>query len=423
MQQRTKGKGLLAKLAEDSVNGQLNPGLAGNTPPGTPPATPTPAGPTPQGTAPAPAPAAPAIPPVQPEPGANPPVAKSLIPERKLPGVEPTPAIPPVTPSAAFDEAAFDKETEEIGKGKEVPFKVFGDLRQELKKYRRGEVLPDPIKEKLTDLETKAARVAELELENEGLKGRVTKLASTSAKSMVQSHPVFEEKVERPRETIRETIKTIADLSDGKVTIEDLENVINETSMAAQSAALDKLTGKLPMLQLNRLVTCCNDLQTVREIERKMLDDAEGFLAEQNRLKAEKEESSRSEKSSTVKKYGQQFFRDYLQHIPTFLDEAGEMNDMGKKVARDLAAFNPAAMSLEDDGYAVFASAALAPLLTTLNEEREARLKLEQELARITNRQPSVKDGQQRLPAAQNPPQQGRKGLLSHMRDQNFVGA
>lgn len=429
MRPNNKSKGLMAKLKQNTVNGEFNPEAANANPPAAPsaPADPNPAAPAaPAASAPAvpAAPAAPAAPaqPAAPADPAAPAAPQSSIPKRKLPGVEPAAPAAPAVPSG-FDEEAFDKETKEISDGKEVPFKVFGDLRAELKKYRRGEVMPDPVKQKVEELEAKAARLAELETENEGLKTRVTKLAGTSAKAMVESHPVYSEKVEGPRAVIEETIKTIADMSDGKVTVEELQKLVKTSSLTDQNAMLDKLSNKLPILQLNRLVTCCNDSQTIRDIERKMMDNAEEFIAEQNRLKKERSESERSEKVTTVKKYGQQFFRDYLPHVPAFVEENGVLSDLGRQVEQDLAAFNPGAMSLEDDGYAVFASAAIGPIMEALNVEREARMKLEAELQRIGNRLPKVTDGQPNPRPSTQSEKGERKGLMAHMREQNFVGA
>lgn len=418
-----KPTGFLSQLKKDSVDGKLDPDKAranqppantppANTPPGnTPPANTPPANTPPANTPPG------NTPPANTPPGKTDPGPDDDFKVHKLPGVENVD--PGKKVSSEFDEAAFDAETQAAKDN--LAFEKFAELRSELKKFKKGEVLPQAIQNRMAELEGQVNEMTPFKAEVEALRDRMNQLASTNARSMMEASDIFAQEILAPRNAIMTTAKAISEAHG--VELVELEKIIKETDLVKQDAAIEKLANKFGPRSVNRLMQCCDDYREIGQRETVLLENASEHLAQHNRLIEERHMADIQRHIDEVKNQGNRFVKQYATSIPGWQDENGILTATAEEIRGNVLSTNPAAMTSEDEGYAIFAAAAFGPMAKQLRASNARIAALEAELAKRESGGPSIIDGKPNGNPTQREPGQKPEGLLAHFRRTQGAGS
>jgi hypothetical protein len=231
--------------------------------------------------------------------------------------------------SEGFDEAAFDKQTEEEVKGMEAKAgEKFRALKAELKEAKKTTLTPD-IQAKLKELELKTAEV-------DGLKQRMVELSGESAKLQIENDDDYKNQVVKPAATLFSKSDELAEAVG--VDPQLLRSIIRERDLQVQEGLMEEHFGNKSLLIQSKVAAMAEGFNSLLAKREEMLNDAE-LRIEKNRIaRAEAEKKMLNDQRVAVQSIQKSMWEEHKELIPGLLDEDGEETDTYKKlVARGLA--------------------------------------------------------------------------------------
>lgn len=265
-------------------------------------------------------------------------------------------------PKGEFDEAAFDKETEEATKGMEAKAgEKFKALRTELKEAKQKTVTPD-IEKKISDLELKAA-------EADGLRQRMEELSLQSSKIRVETSEDFDREVRKPVDALYSKAEELATLYEGDAKL--LWAIITERDRKTQNEMVKEHLGEFSDLDRSDVYGMSRDFGKLVEKRNEMLSDADRYIQKMELEKVRQAEKAMEDNKKAVQTYQRDMWNKYKNVIPGFVDEDG-------KETADFKALMNRSMSLDitkapprDQAFSVFSGVILKHMVGQINILRQ----------------------------------------------------
>jgi hypothetical protein len=229
----------------------------------------------------------------------------------------------------AFDEVAFDKQTEEEVKGMDAKAgEKFRALKAELKEAKKTTITPD-VKAKLQELEIKAAEV-------DGLKERMIELSSQSARLQMENEEVYQNEVLKPVANLFED----ADSLSTRVEVDPnvLRSIIKERDLSVQEALIEEHFGAKSLLIQSKVADMVIKFNTLVSKRDEMLANAETKIEKLRAERVETEKKVLREQRLAVQTIQKQLWEEHKELIPGLIDDDGNETEMYKKlVSRGLS--------------------------------------------------------------------------------------
>jgi hypothetical protein len=249
----------------------------------------------------------------------------------------------------AFDEEAFDKQTEVEVKGMEVKAgEKFRALKAELKAAKQSVLTPE-VKTKMEALELKAQ-------EAEGLRLRIAEISASSAKLQVENDDTYQAEVVQPAADIFTRADALATMYDTEPTI--LRAIIKERDRKVQNELIAEHLADFSDFDRNeayRMIQDFNGLVTKRD---RMMENAEKTIEKSRASKIENDKRLMEDQRRVVQTFQKDIWQKYKEHIPGFVEEGADTPVLKKLMAKALSIdFSQA--KARDQAYAAFAGTAL----------------------------------------------------------------
>lgn len=231
--------------------------------------------------------------------------------------------------SGEFDEAAFDKQTEEEVKGMEAKAgEKFRALKAELKEAKKTTLTPE-IQTKLKELELKTAEV-------DGLKQRMVELSGESAKLQMENEDEYKDLVVKPAATLFSKADELSEAVG--IDPQILRSIIRERDLPTQEGMLEEHFGSKSLLIQSKVAAMAEGFNALLSKREEMLSNAEARI-EKNRLaRIESEKKILNDQRVAVQSIQKSMWEEHKELIPGFVDEDGEETEIYKKmVSRGLA--------------------------------------------------------------------------------------
>lgn len=250
----------------------------------------------------------------------------------------------PVTDDKAFDEVAFDKETEADTTAMEPKAgEKFKELRNELKEFKQKAkevVIPEDTQKKIADLELKAA-------EYEGMKSRLDEVTSQSAKLQVENSPEYDKEILKPVSKIYDKLGEFATAFE--VDTKVISAIVRETDEKVRAELIEEHLGDMPTYNQSRVIALADQFGELMDKRHEMLENADERVSQQQANRISQETALLNEQRKTVQTIQKDIFEKYKDKIPGFVDDGKETEvfrqifnksltiDLGKAKARDQA--------------------------------------------------------------------------------------
>jgi DNA repair exonuclease SbcCD ATPase subunit len=277
-----------------------------------------------------------------------------------------------------FDEAKFDKETEDEIKGMDDKA---GEKWKQLKaqvKQAKQEALeakkaveqskPNPeVERELAELRSKAA-------EAEALRKRNEELLRVNDKVAVEESEEYIAKVKQPFAEMESVIEGLA--ASAKVPVDYLYDIVTEMDVAKQDAMLAELEDKVSGRMASRIERIADDYKSVVHTKKQMLENATKTL---EAARIAKHQAAQKEKEQSLKAFkisAEESFTKYAAKIPSFTDSTGNLTDLAKDVMSKTAVIDPSTLSTADLGYMAFCT-------NSFPQARKEIVKLQTEIKRL----------------------------------------
>lgn len=262
---------------------------------------------------------------------------------------EPEPAKEPAK-EGDFDEAAFDRQTEEEVKGMDAKAgEKFKALKAELKAARQTSITPE-VKAKLEALELKAQ-------EADGLRLRIDELSNVSAKLKVENDPDYSRQILEPAAEIFAKSDELAAMYSAEPAI--LREIIKETDRRKQNELIAKHLDEFSDFDRNEIYRMTQDFGQLVSKRGQMMSDAEGNLARMEARRAEEQSRALQEQRSAVQSLQRNIWNKYKEVIPGFTDENGEATSTYSKLMAKSLSLDFSRAKGQDQAFAAFAGMAL----------------------------------------------------------------
>ena len=298
-------------------------------------------------------------------------------PEPVEPVEEPVPAIDeeffsdePETPAegneesvkpGAFDEKAFDKETEDSIKGMEVKAgEKFKALRAELKQAKQTTITPD-IQQKLADLEIKAQ-------EAEGLRACLEEVSSQSAKLKVEASDDYEREIVSPAKDIFAKAGELAALYETDATI--LKAIIKETDRKVQNELIAEHLKDFSDFDRNEVYLMTKDFNGLVAKRERMMANADKEIERQQVQRIEQEKTLLAEQRRAVQTIQKDIWNKYKEVVPGFVEDGEETPEFRKLMGKALS-IDFGTAKARDQAYAAFSGVVLPHVVKELGEMRK----------------------------------------------------
>jgi hypothetical protein len=249
----------------------------------------------------------------------------------------------------AFNEEAFDKQTEEEVKGMEAKAgEKFRALKAELKAAKQSTVTPE-VQAKLQELELKTAEI-------DGLKAKLTEVSSQSAKLKVESEDVYQREVVQPAAAIF----TQADQLSERLQLDPqiLRQIIKERDPVVQEELMSTHFGEASLVIQSKVLSFGEKFGDLIEKREQMMANAESELERQKVQRIESERKLLADQRASVQTLQKSIWDKYKEVIPGFVDEDGETPKFKELVAKGLA-IDFSRAKANDMAFAAFAGSAL----------------------------------------------------------------
>lgn len=268
---------------------------------------------------------------------------------------------PAEKPPEEFDEATFDKQTEdEAGSFGKKAGEKWKSLRSELKQHKQELAearkqpaqtqVPDEIKQELEALRAKAE-------ETDALRERNNELLRVNDDVAVRESDEFITKVRSPLKEMDEVLAQISESAG--IELDDLASVILEKDIVKQDKMIEELETRLGRRVAGRIERLSDDFKAIKATERSLLENASKTIA---KSREQREQAQHQEQEGRVKQFkasAETSFKSYGARIPGFTDSSGNLTDLAKSVMAKTAAIDPQTLAPQDLGYMAFSANAL----------------------------------------------------------------
>lgn len=277
-----------------------------------------------------------------------------------------------------FDEAKFDKETEEEVKGMGVKEgEKWKQLKAQVKAAKQEAIeakkaieqsKPNPeVERELAELRVKAA-------ESEALRKRNEELLRVNDKVAVEESDEYIAKVKQPFAEMESVIEGLA--ASTKVPVDYLYDIVTEMDVAKQDAMLAQLEDKVSGRMASRIERIADDYKAVVHTKKQMLENASKTL---EAARIARHQAAQQEKEQSLKAFkisAEESFTKYAAKIPSFTDSTGNLTDLAKDIMAKTAVIDPSTLSTADLGYMSFCT-------NSFPQARKEIVKLQTEIKRL----------------------------------------
>ena len=249
----------------------------------------------------------------------------------------------------AFNEEAFDKQTEEEVKGMEAKAgEKFRALKAELKAAKQSTVTPE-VQAKLEELNLKTAEI-------DGLKAKLADVSSQSAKLKMENEPEYHEQVVEPAAAIF----TQADQLSERLQLDPqiLRQIIKERDPIVQEELMSTHFGEASLVIQSKVLAFGEKFGDLIEKREQMMANAEGELERNKVQRVEAERKLLADQRVSVQTLQKSIWDKYKDVIPGFVDDDGETPKFKELVAKGLA-IDFSRAKANDMAFAAFAGSAL----------------------------------------------------------------
>lgn len=371
-------EGLSARLdaalaAGDITDGQPAPGFQ-VSPPTAPVAEPAP-------TEPAPEPAKP-----KEQESQNPPEEQEE--EEEFPTIGGKPKEDKPEDQADFNEADFDRETEDTAKSlnSEEASRKFKELRQELKGLKKGASVPDYTKspeyqrdqQELVDLRKIKDEVTALRQRNQDL-------LKVNDEVAVRESDEFQNLVVKPTAEIQGIITQMAEHH--KLDEKQLFAIILEQDIIKQDQLIESMVDSIGTRAAGRLGRLADDYKSIIDRRDGLLANAQQSIGLSRKAQEEANERDRQARATEYGSAARGSFEKYASRVPGLVDSSGQLTDQAKSLQGLSESFHPDDFSTGDLGFMAF-TAQVFPLM------RKQYLELQRENSDLKAGKKTTKTGE-----------------------------
>jgi hypothetical protein len=263
--------------------------------------------------------------------------------------------------SKPFDEADFDKQTEESVVGMEAKAgDKFRELRAELKEAKKQVISPD-ITTKLQYLELKAQ-------EAEGLRERLEEISSQSAKLKVEASDEYNNSIVKPAMEIFQKADQLAGLYD--IDPSAFKDIIRERDRKVQNQMIAEHLSDLSDFDRSEAYRMVQDFSSLMNSREKMLSNADKEIERQQVQRIESDKAFLAEQKKAVQVIQKDIWEKYKDKIPGFLEDGKETSEYKKLMSKSLS-IDFSQSKARDQAYASFAGVALPHAMKELHAMRK----------------------------------------------------
>lgn len=255
-----------------------------------------------------------------------------------------------------FDEAKFDKETEDEVKALDAKAgEKWKALKAQVKEFRKQaeEAKQAATKSKPNpEQEREIAELREKALEAEALKKRVEELVKVNDRVAVEESIEYKEKVTQPYSEMQGILTSLSEHS--KIPLNTLINIVTENDVAKQDAMLEEIEEKVSGRMASRISRIADDYKAVTHTKAKLIENASKTLEASRISQAKATEEEKARVSQAFKISSQESFTNYASKIPSFTDSTGNLTDLAKDIMHKTASIDPSTLNASDLGYMAF---------------------------------------------------------------------
>lgn len=220
----------------------------------------------------------------------------------------------PATPEE-FDEAAFDKETEEQTKGMDAKVgAAFKALKAEVKTLKQLAPAPELLKE-LEDAKTKAQ-------EAEGLRERIKQLSGQSAKLYVENDDDYIKEVKEPWAAVHAKLDQLSNVYEMDPSI--LRSLVREDDRKVQDEMIKTYLTGFSDLSRQEVFTAVSKVGDLLEKHETAMKNAEANIGAIEAKRQQESEKLIAEQRKTVQSLTSSKWSRWEKAIPGLLDDKGE---------------------------------------------------------------------------------------------------
>jgi hypothetical protein len=309
--------------------------------------------------------------------------------------------------STTFDEASFDKETEDSTKGMEPKAgEKFKALRAELKVSKQATITPD-VQQKLTDLETKAN-------EAEGLRKQLEVMSGQSAKLQVENSAEYARDVIAPADALFARCDALALAN--KVDPSVLRNILLQPDLEKRNALIEEHAHGFSSYHASELYLSLREFDNLIGKRESMMANAQEKV---NKLEAERVETNNriiTEQRNAVQTHQKDFWSKHKALIPGLVDKDGKETPAYTELMQRSLAIDFGTSRAKDQAYAACTGIAFNHVLKEVGRLRKQLAEYEKGDARELGGRPGV------VPVAGEKDPTGKaKGFVERMADVDFA--
>jgi hypothetical protein len=222
---------------------------------------------------------------------------------------------PVVKDPGAFDEAAFDKQTEEEVKGMDAKAgEKFKALKAELKAAKQA-APPAALTQELEELKTKAQ-------ETEGLRERIKELSGVSAKVMVENDDQYIKEVREPWGQIHAKLDKLSEVYEMDPSV--LRSLVREDDMRVQDEMIKTHLAGFSEVRKQEVFQAIGKVTDLLDKHAGFMENAEKEMGQREAKRIEATEKSLADQRKAVQTIQKDKWSRWEKAIPGLLDDDGE---------------------------------------------------------------------------------------------------
>lgn len=268
-----------------------------------------------------------------------------------------------------FDEAAFDKQTEQEVAGLDPKQgEAWRTLKNEVKALRKAEADRAGFNERLKQLEEENQALKETAGEVEAMRERVKSVTSRNAELLLEDSAEYQSKVVVPHKDITETIDALAEARG--VPKEEIWAAIRENEPVKRMAMIDALEEKIGGRHALAVQQMATDMRIIARHDQEMRANAEQIVEQAKRADLQTREKSSEADIEAFRASARESFTRYADRIPGFTDETKNLTDAAEAARAKALTVDVTKLASGDLGYMVFSVQALPAALRELKRLR-----------------------------------------------------
>lgn len=313
----------------------------------------------------------------------------------------------------AFDEAAFDAQTELEVKGMEAKAgEKFKALKAELKAAKQAALTATPPADLLK-------RVEEAELkakEAEGLRERLKTASAASAKLEVENDETYINEVKKPWAATMARLDKLSEVYEMDPSI--LRAIVREEDLKVQDEMIKTHLANFSEVRRQEVFSAIPKVSELLDKHEAAMRDAESNFAAREAKRIQDTERILAEQKKAVQTITQDKWKRWESIIPGLLDEDGQPTEAYTKLKNESLSLDFSESRAADQAFAAFAGTAF-PHIMKQNLELQRRLaEYEKDDKRKLKAAPKTGDSLAVPPTTPEKPKTFMEGLLA----QNFTG-